>query len=148
MCYRPISASGKIPRVAVKPINVFKVVWKLGDVYEAYYFCFTYEKGKRYKTRLNKYQGGYVLDGFHSYSEKTVTFVNDGDWRLEIKSKKNGSRLDFFHFLCGREHDADTQGLTIMKCHIPRWARYYINQRGEVVSNRIVVDEFINAKIP
>lgn len=136
MCYKPISASGKIPRVAVKPINVFKFVWKVDYGYKAYYFTFTYEKGKRYKTRFGKWKGGYVDEGFHSYSEKTVTCVNDGDGWLVIKSKKDGSTL---------EHLPLSANLTIMKCHIPRWATYYINQRGEVVSNRIVVDEFINA---
>jgi hypothetical protein len=48
MCYKPRSASGKIPRVAVKPINVFKVVWGEDGEYRAYYFFqFTYEKGKK-----------------------------------------------------------------------------------------------------
>ena len=137
MCYKPISASGKIPRVAVKPINVFKVVWKIGDEYQAYYFTFTYEKGKRYKTRLEKWKGGCVCDGFHSYSEKTVTCVNDGDGWLVIKSKKDGCKLDAMPL---------APNLTIMKCHIPRWSIYYINQMGVVVSSRIVVDEFINAE--
>lgn len=137
MCYKPISAPGRIPRVAVKPINVFKAVLKIGDEYQAYYFCFTYEEGKRYKTRLKRWKGGYVLDGFHSYSEKTVTCVNDGTGLLVIKSKKDGYYIEGIPL---------SPNLTLMKCHIPRWATYYINQRGEMVSNRIVVDEFINAK--
>jgi len=136
MCYKPISASGKIPRVAVKPINFFKVVWKEDDEYQAFYFQFTYEKGKRYKTRLKKWKGGYVNDGFHCYSEKKAICVNTGDGWLVIKSKKDGWRFDAFPL---------SEDLTIMKCHIPRWATYYINQRGEAVSNRIVVDEFIGA---
>ena len=137
MCYKPLSASGKIPRVAVKPINVFKLVWKVDDEYQAYYFTFTYEKGKRYKTRLKRWKRGYVCDGFHSYSEKIVTCVNDGNGWLVIKSKKDGGHLDNYPL---------SPNLTVMKCHIPRWATYYINQRGVVVSNRIVVDEFINAE--
>lgn len=137
MCYKPISASGRIPRVAVKPINVLKFVWKAGDEYQAYYFTFTYKKGKRCKTRLKKYKGGYVNEGFHSYSEKTVTFVNDGNGWLRAKSKKDGFHIEGVPLV---------QNLTIMKCHIPRWAKYYINKNGEIVSNRIVVDEFINAE--
>lgn len=137
MCYKPLSVFGKIPRVAVKPINVFKFVWKVDYGYKAYYFTFTYEKGERYKTRLKKYKGGYVLEGFHSYSEKTVTCVNDGDGWLVFKSKKDGYKLEGVPL---------SKNLIIMKCHIPRWARYYINKNGEIVSNRIVVDEFINAE--
>jgi len=137
MCYKPISTSGKIPRVAVKPINVFKFVYKLGDEYQAPYFLFTYEKGKRYKTRFKKWKGCCILDGFHSYSGKNVICDNDGDGWIVIKSRKDGYRFDAFPL---------SQDLTIMKCHIPRWAKYYINQRGEMVSNRIVVDEFINAE--
>lgn len=121
----------------MKPINVLKFVVKVGDEYQAYYFVFTYEKGKRYKTRLRKYEGGYVNEGFHSYSEKTVTFVNDGNGWLRAKSKKDGYHIEGVPL---------SQNLTIMKCHIPRWATYYINKNGEIVSNRIVVDEFIDAK--
>jgi hypothetical protein len=137
MCYKPKSTSGKIPRFAVKPINVFKVVWKEDDEYQAYYFSsFTYEKGKRYETSLKKWKGGYILDGFHSYSKKNVTCVNDGDGWLVIKSRKDGYKLEGVQL---------TPHLTIMKCHIPRWAKYYINKSGEMVSNRIVVDGFIDA---
>lgn len=136
MCYKPRSASGRIPRVAVKPINVFKFVWKEDDKYQALYFSYTYEKGKRCKTRLKKWKGGYICDGFHSYSEKKVTCDNDGDGWLVIKSKKDGYKFEGFPL---------SPELTIMKCHIPRWATYYINQLGEIVSNRIVADEFFDA---
>jgi hypothetical protein len=129
MCWE----SHSIPelKIASEDIPVFKVVKKDHSAYyQPFYY---YSLNMVYTTNLGtplgyiwmcQYQ---INEGFHSYStEKCKVITLNGDSiNTYISVLYNNIRLD--HYV----------NATVMKCVIPKGAQYYLNNRGEYVSNKI-----------
>ncbi len=131
MCWKCSRAGLK---VAEKDIPVFKILFKWTDDFlEAYYNEFYYCTGIEYSGELDvarEFPGHYyIVDrGFHSYSPKCViTATRDTiliTWGMET--------LDYFDRNCN---------LVRADCIIPKGSKYYVNDRGEYVSDHIKVIE-------
>ena len=130
MCWE----SKKIPELKIAPIDipVFKVVHKDHSAYyQPFYY---YSLNKVYTTNLGVPSGHIwerlyqINEGFHSYSatECRVVRTHSSDGiRTYISVLHDTTKLDCY------------ANAAIMKCVIPKGSQYYLNNRGEYVSNKI-----------
>lgn len=118
-------------KLAEEDIPVFKIVKK--DL-QAYYQEFQYSIGEVYKTEMsvpmfsNPCKVFYIDEGFHSYSaEDCNTIITEALFEpiITIFHKFLLLRLDAYMDAC------------ILECVIPKGSVYYLNHRGEYVSNKI-----------
>lgn len=121
MCWK----SESIPRIMVaeEDISVFKV---LHPDMTSMYAGFVYALNITYSTELDIPRGKYVMQsGFHSYTYDVTLKWNHG--RLDIDDLM-GIRLDYFFTRAIRAN-----------CIIPEGSKYAVNERGEVISEKIKV---------
>lgn len=135
MCW--ISSKPPVRRIAIESIYTYKVVYDyseflcdsliMGFVYE-YYKLYTQNKAimPLCRARTNKW---IIEEGFHSYRTWLVAkkafegFSTDSSIRKKIK---------------------------IVQCIIPKGTTFYINENGEIVSDRIIINRILktDAKLP
>ena len=82
----------------------------------------------------NKFIGD---NGFHSYSNKVKYTINE-DNIMSVYLNKLFSNYTICYYYRGNT--------TIVKCHIPKGSKYAINELKEIISNDIVLDEFVEIK--
>ena len=139
MCWWAISQKDMQIKTADTPIKVFKVCcrnhYNKQRVF-SYYMDFNYKEGETYKlpmytgTRFD-IQMWHRYDGFHSYSQDVnITFYRDE--YLAVRDQ-NMQFIDYLQL---------KQNLVIAECTIPKGAHYYMNQRGEIVSDQIKIESF------
>lgn len=135
MCW--MSADMPIKMIAEKDIPVFKIVRKAicGSNYESVYHKKVYYRREKATSGIEFY-GTYTIEkGLHSYLPEVKTILDEG---LLIISDFNGCYLDGF--------DTKYSELAKMNCIIPKGSEYYVNERGEVVSNQLKVLSFEDFK--
>lgn len=121
--------------VALEDISVFKIGIKDKDEkLWSYYYDFTYKEGMLYNTKIGVLIsiGGWnrsICEGFHSYSNHCEIRINRS---VFIIYPNTGKYLDIL-----------TGNLVRLNCIIPKGSEYYLNERGEYVSNQIKI---INVK--
>lgn len=133
------------PLTAEKDIHVFKVVvlkgplFGLGYVGIPYYYNdkgVIYEKGKKYTSKIFYEEEAMIInEGLHSYlPEMTDLFVRDETLWLDVLLEVvgNSGEITNYQGFGGLE-------LGVMECVIPVGATYFLNENGEVVSNRLRV---------
>lgn len=76
-------------------------------------------------------------NGFHSYSNKVKYTINENN-NISVYLNK----LFFDYTICYYHRD----NTIIAKCHIPKGSKYAINKYGEIISNDIILDEFVEIK--
>ena len=121
----------KNPRIAKRPITVYKVLHNWGSIYQA---GFRYEKNKLYKTTL-KAQVDIYPECF------------DGDavkWAREKGHKNLLSVSNGFHAMTTVQRAKGT-GYNVYIAIIPKGAKYYKDGTDLIVSNKIKIkDELSN----
>lgn len=144
MCW--ISKKLKI-KIAKKDIPVWKIVCADKDINGNYTnkclsFCkhFKYILKVRNTTHMSfsvsNIEDVYIGEnGFHSYSNKLDYILNDDG---SISTYFNN--FFFKHEFCYYPY---SENPVIVKCHIPKGTKYAINKYNEIISNDIVLDEFI-----
>ena len=135
-------------KTAKKDIPVWKVVYADKDINGRYtnkchsfYKFFEYILKVRNTTQMsfgvlntkNTFVGN---NGFHSYSNKVKYTIN------EINISVYLNKLFSDYIIC-YYYRGNT---TIAKCHIPKGSKYAINEYSEIISNNIVLDEFVEIK--
>ena len=130
-------------RIAEEDIPCFKIVCNGFKCVHAVYRNTTYEIGKTYTLTktipfgiLDGTTYGKIEFGFHSY-HPSVVFVKKDDKYGGILSIRNERmrELDYFPLkLYGNS-------LLRVDCVIPKGSEYYLNDRGEYVSNQIKIVE-------
>lgn len=141
-------------KVATEPIRCFKVVIKEEpNLFSSKYYWEPYKTGETKEVIMDEPKLSYyfgrvlmidesinceVLDlpvweierGLHSYSQE-YCFCRNTCYGVDIMSKVQvqGCRLDG---LIG-------SNLTVIDCEIPVGAKYYINEYGEIVSDKLLV---------
>ena len=142
MCW----TSKEIPKakIAEKNIKTFKVMYRGLEDEElfSYFFYKLYSIGKITSKIILSYEkfdsSYYIHAGYHSYdinikwkyyynSEEDAYMVKIGnveEYYIEPFS-------DIFHTLC------------IVECTIPKSSKYYLNEKGEYVSEQIIVDKIL-----
>lgn len=113
MCWETSKTRYKQPHVATRDINVTKVVRNVDDVIKPlYYHGVVYHINKQYSTNITPEIQDDILKirkGFHSY-------------------KKTNKYLFY-----AKQHMH-----TIMNCVIPKGTKYYLNEKGEYVSESLI----------
>ena len=124
-----------MPLIAKTDINVFKVVYIYCNyITSAYHQLFLWTLSNKYTTSLDvrKCYGrkAEITRGFHCYNPEVVHVeVNRIFAHIDTRLHK----LDSFTIL-----NEMRGNLAIMKCVIPAGATYYENDRGEIVTDRII----------
>lgn len=136
-------------KTAKKDIPVWKVVHANKDIYGKYtnkccsfYKYFEYILKVRNTTQmsfdvLNTENIFIGKNGFHSYSNKVKYTIHENNNILVYINKLFFDYTICYYFRCNP---------TIVKCHIPKGSKYAINKHGEIISNDIVLDEFVEIK--
>lgn len=129
-----LQTTWKKPKIAEKDIICYKEMIRLGDkenvVFGAYFIEFNYVPNKLYKTTMKKSDdsGSYdTVAGYlkNKYLEEGYTLYNIGQG---FHSTKKASRIS----LC-------TSNSVIVRCIIPKGAKYYEGLSDLLVSNQIIV---------
>lgn len=136
MCWYSRKPVLKIADVDIKVYKVMKCVYH--SLYSFYYLKH-YELNKEYNLDKNiplKYNSdgvGKIEEGFHSYIEYECVekhkSMNQPIYKIKI-NKFISYSTTVPHAIC------------IAECTIPKGSYYYINLMGEVVSNRIIINNF------
>lgn len=136
-------------KTAKKDIPVWKVVHADKDIYGKYinkcrsfYKYFEYILKVRNTTEmsfdvLNTENIFIGTNGFHSYSNKVKYTIHENNNILVYINKLFSDYTICYYFRCNP---------TILKCHIPKGSKYAINKYGEIISNDIVLDEYVEIK--
>lgn len=127
--------------VAVENLVVYKIMLSTEKKrrLKSYYFNKIYDVGRKYKEemRINvrpryipttKYKM-MINNGFHSYSLDR-TMVANYDMYVDVICTENGECVSTMVY---------SDNLVIAKCIIPEGSKYYENDLGEIVSNRIII---------
>ena len=135
-------------KTAKKDIPVWKIVHADKDIYGMYTnICHSFYKYFEYilKVRNTTQMSFDVLNtenifigknGFHSYSNKVKYTINEH--HISVYINKLFSDYTICYYYRGNT--------TIAKCHIPKGSKYAINKYGEIISNDIVLDEYVEIK--
>ena len=136
-------------RVAGRNITVYKVLnvtmSENGMEYEApYRKGFQYVMGKKYKVRsfgMNQSTPYLYIDrGLHCYSQNAyVAALNFGGY-ISVYSGNNKDPRPVDH-KCMAVFQRTTMPPVVVKCTIPKGATYYKNERGEIVTNSLILNE-------
>ena len=136
-------------KTAKKDIPVWKVVHAVKDINGRYtnkchsfYKFFEYTLNVENTTQMsfsvlnteNKFIGD---NGFHSYSNKVKYTIHEKN-NILVYLNKLFSNYTICYYYRGNT--------TIVKCHIPKGSKYAINELEEIISNDIVLDEFVEIK--
>lgn len=144
MCWSTTNKSDLNRFIAEDNIPVTKIVALFGkDNIFSYYNDFNYKIGKIYRTNLEEpylsFNGcglEYILNhGFHSYSTK-VKIIKRDSYLLyaTINSRFMSGFVTTF-----RIHSRGLGNTAVADCIIPKGSVYYLNSRGEYVSNSIKI---------
>lgn len=131
--------------VAENDIRVVKVVRVKNGIIKAYFRRLRYHVGKTYSITIDKIIKGIVVVrswqcnslatigikwGFHSYKENMISWTSDNHfWRLQIWIMNTTIPIETYF-----------GDVYLMYCHIPKGSHYIVNDKGEVVSDTLVVD--------
>lgn len=132
MCWTGKRFFEKMPRIALRDIEVYKVLGKDGkSPYQEYQYDFNKETKQVYLKTLKRVNGAIdIYEGYHSYSKK-CRFV---------KSFYDNTTYTYITVICGLSYN----NKVIYKAIIPKGTIYYQNRDGEYVSEKIIVtDELV-----
>ena len=154
MCWETSKKSVcKFRKIAKKDIEVFKIVVEQNNNEFRPYFMSSklcYKLGNEYKTKIEKrkntarcYDKIQIDAGFHSYDLKLVRPYKDFYHELDDNitpyfgafSLVNGCSIGIYTCNDGLHFTNPA----FVKCIVPKGAKYYENEVGEIVSNRIKI---------
>lgn len=137
MCWR--SSGPPQLKVAQEDITSYKIVRLNANngTYDAIYYSFHYvpdvlEEGKLEIERIDS-RCTEINVAFHSYSEKPIFKFSQFGEKL-IKHPKLNIILGCFSL-----ENVLRGNYVVVKCIIPEGTKYYINNCGEIASNRIIL---------
>ena len=137
-------------KTAKKDIPVWKIVYADKNIHGRYtnkchsfYKYFEYTLKVRNTTQmsfsiLNTKNTFIGKNGFHSYSNKVEYTIDENNNNISVYLSKL-----FFNYTICHYYRCNT---IIVKCHIPKGSKYAINELEEIISNDIVLDEFVEIK--
>lgn len=137
MCWR--TSSPPRLKVAQEDITSYKIV-KLNannGTYDAIYYPFHYvpnilEEGKLEIERRSFFWGTEINVAFHSYSERPT--FQSSHFGIFVKHPKMNGVLGCFSF-----ESVLLGNYVVVKCIMPEGTKYYVNNFGEIASDRIIL---------
>ncbi len=142
MCWTGKRFFERMPRIALRDIEVYKVLTKEGESpYQGYQYEFNQET-KQISLKSNKCILPGTIEikyGYHSYSHKCkfvkLFFINTTHITVLSKKRKENTNTVIGGFYNNN---------VIYKAIIPKGTIYYQNRNGEYVSEKIIVtDELV-----
>ena len=131
-------------KIATEDIKTRKIVDKFkGNYYGYYQEWFEYELGKEYSTKVTPRDGskyGIVIEaGFHSYAwDIEMKQLCAGDIKVRSLRHLGGQTVYQNNGKYGGDHK-----IAVMECTIPKGTAYWENQVGEIVSEKLILEEEI-----
>ena len=135
MCW--ISFNKPIKMIAEKDIPVVKFVYKRQGGYQSVYYRYPYKIGDEVTSTIIFGGENYIREGLHSYIPCSIYLEGWHSYYICVKLKNSCFNVDTLF----SEYD-DGSTLVQMNCIIPKGSEYYVNERGEVVSNKLKVINF------
>ena len=124
--------SSAFEMVAEKDIKVFKVVYVFPSGIYSPFRNYEYQIGKEEKSEFQivRFLTEYMItSGLHSYSSKCQ--IHYGFVGHDVLSP-NGANIGVYR-------DQFPRSITcVLQCLIPKGSKYYINELGECVSNKLI----------
>ena len=127
-------------------VKVFKICYFKKDQIKAYFFYdFSYKLNEIYQTnvRINKKYDEFYdyfvyigTQGFHSYSADYCN-VTKNIWTFVVKPNTNGDRVESYPV-------PRNETLVVVEGYIPKDGVYYENEKGEIISDKIILTEIID----
>ena len=114
--------------IAKEDIPIFKVCLYLNNNIVSYYRNFIYILDRIYNTNIRFVSKQAIVNGFHSYSSKHCQIKITLSNILSILNKNRNLKLDDFIY---HNNIIRVNGI------IPKGSKYYLNDKGEYVSNSI-----------
>ena len=136
-------------KTAKKDIPVWKIVNADKDIHGRYTnICHSFYQSFEYILKvINTTQMSFDVlnakntfvgkNGFHSYSNKVKYIINENN-NISVYLNKLFSNYTICYYY--------RDNIAIAKCHIPKGSKYAINEFEEIISNDIVLDEFVEIK--
>lgn len=118
--YEKTKSDKPLPRVAGRDKIVYKVLRRYGDDLISFHQMYTYRLGKVYSSSLgvekafSVWAGWKVEKGLHAYINRVTA-----------------------------ENDLYNASIVLIKCRIPKGAKYYLGMNGDIVSNRIILEKIM-----
>ena len=131
-------------KITTEDIKTRKIVDKFKGSYYGYYQeWFEYEIGKEYNTKVTPRDGskyGIVIEaGFHSYAwDIEMKQLCAGDIKVRSLRHLGGQTVYQNNGKYGGDHK-----IAVMECTIPKGTAYWENQVGEIVSEKLILEEEI-----
>lgn len=151
MCWNSTKPSNANPKVATKPIKVYKICRKDIDsrFLWSYYFKTLYAVGATYKlpTKISVREYPYSVigtlfeidGGYHSYSRENTYIEQKYRYSFYVVSKTDYI-LDCYKVdIVNKQKEED---IVKVLCTIPEGATYYENDNGEIVSDQITINSY------
>lgn len=145
MCWTEKRFFERMPRIALRDIEVYKVLGKDGkSPYQEYQYDFNKETKQVYLKTLKRVNGAIdIYEGYHSYSKKcrfVKSFYDNTTYTyITVFPKKRKENPNTFISCLSYNNNK-----VIYKAIIPKGTIYYQNRDGEYVSEKIIVtDELV-----
>ena len=140
--------TGKIEdrKIATEDIKTKKIVDMFkGEYYGYYQEWFEYELGKVYSTSISPMKDGndcVISVGFHSFAwDIEMKKLYGGDIKVKSNRPLGGETIFINH---GKYGFTDkTRKIVVMECTIPKGTVYFEDEVGEIVSEKLILEEEI-----
>lgn len=134
-------------KIATEDIKTKKILdFFKGGYYGYYQEWFNYELGKVYVEEIipkphSLFSQKCVIEvGFHSYAwDFEMTLLCGGD--IRVKTPRGRETTFINHGKYGGDHK-----IVVVECTIPKGTVYYENRFGEIVSEKLIIEEEIEIK--
>ena len=129
-------------KIATEDIKTRKIVDKFKGSYYGYFQeWFEYELGKEYNTKVTPRDGskyGIVIEaGLHSYAwDIEMKQLCGGDIKVKSLRHLGGQTIYQNNGKYGGNHK-----IAVIECTIPKGTAYWENQVGEIVSEKLILEE-------
>ncbi len=148
-----------IGKIAEKDIIAYKVLHEknlpISNKFIGYFSPYMnkeYKKGETYKEQIipfsnfrhtNRYE---INKGLHLYSDECSVFVTELNTVFIVYADTNYSTVDFGQGAVYPCYERVSMTPCLAKCKIPAGTKYYINERGEIASEKIEVISIISTQ--
>lgn len=122
-------------------VKVFKVCTlnNNGEISGYYYKWFKYVLNQEYQTNINIHSTIYSIEnqthigneGFHSYSAKECLLETNNEG-FDVYNKKTNFLITGYN---------SYTNIVVVEGYLPKGTTYYINQDGEIISDRIILEK-------
>ena len=155
MCWtKHTSSLPPIPLVSDGNVKIFKVCkMRQGNLCGYYYTSFNYILGKEYQTDMDvSYVANYKQyignQGFHSYdaSKCKVNPLDFGDifGRVQRVNMEVVKRFEHsLYRIAYYQLKVKDEPAYLIEGYLPKGTQYYVNEYGEIISNKIVLTKII-----